>query len=155
MEEISDEPDYVTKRSHRHDDRRQGVAAAKNIEAAIAGRALKPFRYRAMGLLASIGRHTGVAMVLGVKFSGFIAWWLWRTVYLAKLPGLAKKLRVMVGWTLDLFFGREIEQMITLRDVEMVSDRLARLRNKARTDGKARLLDLGNDTSVSPRVRLD
>jgi NADH:quinone reductase (non-electrogenic) len=134
---------------------RQGVAAAKNIEAAIGGRALKPFRYRAMGLLASIGRHTGVAMVLGVKFSGFIAWWLWRTVYLAKLPGLAKKLRVMVGWTLDLFFGREIEQMITLRDVEMVSDRLARLRNKARTDGKARLLDLGNDTSVGPRVRLD
>jgi NADH dehydrogenase len=110
---------------------RQGVAAAKNIEAAILGRALKPFRYRAMGLLASIGHHTGVAMVFGVKFSGFIAWWLWRTVYLAKLPGLAKKLRVMVGWTLDLFFGREIEQMITLRDVEMLSDRLARLRSKA------------------------
>ena len=56
-----------------------------------------------------------------------------RTVYLAKLPGLAKKLRVMVGWTLDLFFGREIGQMITLRDVEMVSDRLARLRDKAVT----------------------
>ncbi len=54
---------------------REGVAAAKNIEAAIAGRALEPFRYRAMGLLASIGHHTGVAMVFGVKFSGFIAWW--------------------------------------------------------------------------------
>jgi NADH dehydrogenase len=129
---------------------RQGLAAAKNIEAAIVGRTLKPFRYRAIGLLASIGRHTGVAMVFGVKFSGFIAWWLWRTVYLAKLPGLAKKLRVMVGWTLDLFFGREIEQMITLRDVEMLSDRLARLRNKAKTDGEARLLDLGNDASAGP-----
>ena len=100
---------------------RQGVAAAKNIEAAIVGRPLKPFRYRAMGLLASIGRHTGVAMVFGVKFSGFAAWWLWRTVYLAKLPGLAKKLRVMVGWTLDLFFGREIEQMITVRDVGLLT----------------------------------
>jgi hypothetical protein len=43
----------------------------------------------------------------------------------------------MVGWTPDLFFGREIEQMITVRDVEMLSDRLARLRNKARTDGGA------------------
>ena len=116
---------------------RQGLVAARNIEAAIAGRALKPFRYRAMGLLATVGRHSGVAMVLGVKFSGFIAWWMWRTIYLAKLPGVAKKLRVMVGWTLDLFFGREIEQMITLRDVEMLSDRLARLRNKARTDGGA------------------
>jgi NADH dehydrogenase len=134
---------------------RQGVAAAKNIEAAIAGRALEPFRYRAMGLLASIGRHTGVAMVFGVKFSGFVAWWLWRTVYLAKLPRLAKKLRVMVGWTLDLFFGREIEQMITLRDVELLSDRLARLRSKAKTDDKPRLLDLGNDTSVGPRFRPD
>jgi NADH:ubiquinone reductase (H+-translocating) len=117
---------------------RQGVAAAKNIEAAIAGRALEPFRYRAMGLLASIGRHTGVAMVFGIKFSGFIAWGLWRTVYLAKLPGLAKKLRVMVGWTLDLFFGRQIEQMITVRDVELLSDRLARLRSKATTDDEAR-----------------
>ena len=116
---------------------RQGVAAAKNIEAAIVGRALRPFRYKAIGLLASIGRHTGVAMVFGVKFSGFIAWWFWRTVYLAKLPGLAKKLRVMVGWTLDLFFGREIEQMITLRDVEVLTDRLARLRRKARTDHDA------------------
>jgi hypothetical protein len=54
-------------------------------------------------------------------------------IYLAKLPGLAKKLRVMVGWAMDLFFGREIEQMITLRDVELLSDRLARLRSKAPT----------------------
>jgi NADH dehydrogenase len=122
---------------------RQGVAAAKNIEAAIARRALKPFRYRALGLLASIGRHTGVAMVFGVKFSGFTAWWLWRTVYLAKLPGFAKKLRVMVGWTLDLFFGREIEQMITLRDIELVSDRLARLRSKRSADDEARRVDRG------------
>jgi NADH dehydrogenase len=116
---------------------RQGVAAAKNIEAAIVGRALKPFRYRAMGLLASIGRHTGVAMMFGVTFSGFIAWCLWRTVYLAKLPGLAKKLRVMLGWTLDLFFGREIEQMITLRDVELLTDRVARLRGKAITSPRS------------------
>jgi len=80
---------------------------------------------------------------------------LWRTVYLSKLPRLAKKLRVMVGWTLDLMFGREIEQMITMRDVEMLSDRLARLRTKARNDGDARLLDLGQGTSVGPRSRLD
>jgi len=132
---------------------REGVAAAKNIERAISGRPLKPFWYRAMGLLASIGRRTGVARVCGITFSGFIAWWLWRTVYLSKLPRLAKKLRVMVGWTLDLFFGREIEQMITIRDVEMLSDRLARLRTRARTDRDARLLDL-DQGSVGPRSRL-
>jgi NADH dehydrogenase len=106
---------------------REAVAAAKNIERAILGRPLKPFRYRTLGLLASIGHHTGVAKVFGVKFSGFVAWWMWRTVYLAKLPRLAKKLRVMVDWTLDLFFGREIEQMVTLRDAEVIADRLARV----------------------------
>jgi len=79
-----------------------------------------------------------VARVCGVKFSGFIAWWLWRTVYLAKRPGLAKKIRVMGSWTLDLFFGKEIGQMITLRDVERLSDRLARLRGKATPNDEAR-----------------
>ena len=132
---------------------REGLAAAKNIERAISGRPLRPFRYRAMGLLASIGRRTGVARVGGIKFSGFIAWWLWRTVYLSKLPRLAKKLRVMVGWTLDLFFGREIEQMITMRDVEMLSDRLARLRAKTRTHRDARLPDL--DARSFQGCRLD
>jgi hypothetical protein len=64
-------------------------------------------------------------MIFGLKFSGLTAWWLWRTIYLAKLPGLLKKLRVTMSWTLDLFFGRDIEQIITLRDVEALSDRLA------------------------------
>jgi NADH dehydrogenase len=111
---------------------RQGVAIAKNIEAAILGRPLKPFRFKMMGQLASIGHHTGVAMVFGIKFSGFIAWWLWRSVYLMKLPRLAKKLRVMVSWTLDLFFGQEIEQMITVRDIEALSGQLARIRARAK-----------------------
>jgi NADH dehydrogenase len=66
--------------------------------------------------------------VFGIKFSGFVAWVFWRTVYLMKLPRLPKKLRVMVGWTLDLFFARDIEQMITLRDVEALSDMARRIR---------------------------
>ncbi|HEY4270556.1 MAG TPA: NAD(P)/FAD-dependent oxidoreductase [Candidatus Udaeobacter sp.] len=111
---------------------RQGVVVAKNIEAAIAGRPLQPFVFSTLGQLASIGHHTGVAMVFGLKFSGFVAWWLWRTVYLIKLPELVKKLRVMMSWTLDLFFGREIEQMITLRDVDALSARLTRIRARAK-----------------------
>src|SRR5438132_10316883 len=59
-----------------------------------------------------------------------IAWCFWRTVYLMKLPRLPKKLRVMVGWTLDLFFARDIEQMITLRDVEALSDMARRIRTR-------------------------
>ncbi len=71
-------------------------------------------------------------MVFGIKFSGFAAWVFWRTVYLMKLPRLPKKLRVMVGWTLDLFFARDIEQMITLRDVEALGDMAGRIRARAR-----------------------
>jgi len=70
-------------------------------------------------------------MVFGVKFSGFIAWFLWRTVYLMKLPRLPKKLRVIMDWTLDLLFARDIEQMITLRDVEALSDLAGRIRGRA------------------------
>jgi len=109
---------------------REALTAAKNIERTILGQPLQPFRYRTMGMLASIGHHTGVASMFGFKFSGFIAWAMWRTVYLMKLPRLVKKLRVMMAWTLDLLFGRDIEQMITLRDVEELSERWARIRDR-------------------------
>ncbi len=82
---------------------REGVVVAKNIEAMILDRPLKSFAFKMLGQLASIGHHTGVAMVFGIKFSGFIAWWFWRSVYLMKLPRLAKKLRVMVSWTTRSF----------------------------------------------------
>jgi NADH:quinone reductase (non-electrogenic) len=111
---------------------REGVTVAKNIEATILDRSLKSFRFKMLGQLASIGHHTGVAMVFGIKFSGFIAWWFWRSVYLMKLPGLAKKLRVMASWTLDLFFGQQIEQMITVRDIEALSGQLARIRARTK-----------------------
>ncbi len=111
---------------------REGLVAAKNIAAVVLDRPLKPFTFTTLGQLATIGRRTGVAMVFGMKFSGFIAWCLWRSVYLMKLPRLSKKLRVMVGWTLDLLFSRDIEQMITLRDVEALSDLAVRIRERAK-----------------------
>jgi NADH dehydrogenase len=121
---------------------REGLVAAKNIEAVVLNRPLKSFTFTTLGQLATIGRRTGVAMVLGVKFSGFIAWMLWRTVYLMKLPRLPKKLRVMVAWTLDLFFSRDIEQMLTLRDVEALSDMAGRIR--------ARRAEVTSITAASP-----
>jgi NADH dehydrogenase len=109
---------------------REGLIAAKNIVAVVLDRPLKSFTFTTLGQLATIGRRTGVAMVFGIKFSGFIAWCLWRTIYLMKLPRLPKKLRVMVGWTLDLFFSRDIEQMLTLRDVEALSGLARRIRTR-------------------------
>jgi len=111
---------------------REGLIAAKNIEAAILGRPPRPFVFTTLGQLATIGRRTGVAMVFGMKFSGFVAWGLWRMVYLMKLPRLPKKLRVLVGWTLDLLFARDIEQMITLRDVEALSELAGRIRARVK-----------------------
>jgi len=111
---------------------REGLIAAKNIEAAILGRPPRPFVFTTLGQLATIGRRTGVAMVFGMKFSGFVAWGLWRMVYLMKLPRVPKKLRVLVGWTLDLLFARDIEQMITLRDVEALSELAGRIRARVK-----------------------
>lgn len=87
---------------------REGVQAAKNIAAALRGEAAKPFRFRSLGTLVPLGHRTAVAELRGLKFSGLFAWFLWRAIYLAKLPGLEKKLRVALDWTLDLFFARDI-----------------------------------------------
>jgi NADH dehydrogenase len=94
---------------------REGVVAARNIVATMRGTPLVPFRFSTIGLLASIGRRTGVANILGVTFSGFVAWWLWRTVYLLKLPRLEKKIRVALDWTLDILFSKDVVQFATHR----------------------------------------
>jgi NADH dehydrogenase len=117
---------------------REGLTAAKNIEAAVNGAPGKPFRFSTVGQLASIGHHTGVAQILGMRFSGFAAWWLWRSVYLAKLPGIAKKVRVAIQWTLDLLFSRQIEQFLTLKDLEQI-EQLAALVRTSRAEASAPL----------------
>ncbi|MDB6023373.1 MAG: Pyridine nucleotide-disulfide oxidoreductase, FAD/NAD(P)-binding domain protein [Pedosphaera sp.] len=106
---------------------REGRIAAKNIEAAILGRPMRPFTFTTLGQMATIGHHSGVAMIFGVKFSGFLAWLMWRSIYLMKLPRLPKKLRVVTGWMHDLLFSRDLEQMITLRDIEAMAQLAGRI----------------------------
>jgi len=91
---------------------RQGKVVADNIVAAIAGGRRRPFRFKTIGALASIGKRTGVARIFGVNFSGFVAWWLWRTIYLSKLPRFEKKVRVALDWALDLLFSKDLVQFI-------------------------------------------
>ena len=91
---------------------REGKVLTHNIVANSRGKDLIPFRFNTLGLLASIGRRTGVARILGVNFSGFVAWWLWRTIYLLKLPRLEKKVRVALDWTLDVFFSKDFVQYL-------------------------------------------
>ncbi len=89
---------------------REGARLGRNLVAVLRGESPRPFRFGGLGQLAALGRRTGVARILGRNVSGFFAWWLWRTVYLAKLPRLEKKLRVMLDWTLDLAFTKDIVQ---------------------------------------------
>lgn len=87
---------------------REGKRVADNIAIEIGGGVKKPFHFKPIGMLAALGHRSAVAEVFGIRFSGFLAWWMWRTIYLLKLPGLLSKLRVAIDWTLDLFFQRDI-----------------------------------------------
>ncbi|MEM0969338.1 MAG: FAD-dependent oxidoreductase, partial [Verrucomicrobiota bacterium] len=87
---------------------RQGEALAKNLMRKQEGKPLKAFHFKGMGELASIGHRTAVANIMGIRLSGFVAWFLWRSIYLMKLPRLDRRMRVMIDWTLDLFFPRDI-----------------------------------------------
>ena len=78
-------PDRLTGKFHpptAQHAQRQGKIAAHNVIAAIRGTEKKRFDFSTIAQLATIGRRTGVANILGINFSGFIAWWLWRTIYL-------------------------------------------------------------------------
>jgi NADH dehydrogenase len=94
---------------------REGKTVAENLLAAIRGGTKRPFKYSTIGMLAATGRRTGVANILGRNFSGFIAWFLWRTIYLSKLPRLEKKLRVALDWALDLLFTKDLVHFMILR----------------------------------------
>src|ERR1700761_2451271 len=94
---------------------RQGKTVANNVIAAIRGGTKRPFSFSTLGLMAAIGRRTGVANILGVNFSGFAAWFLWRSIYLSKLPRLEKKVRVALDWTLDLLFGKDLVRLVDFR----------------------------------------
>jgi NADH dehydrogenase len=94
---------------------RQGRVLADNIRASVRGGRRKAFSFKTIGLLAAIGRRAGVARIMGVNFSGFVAWLLWRSIYLSKLPRFEKKVRVALDWTLDVLFTKDIVQFLTLR----------------------------------------
>jgi NADH:ubiquinone reductase (H+-translocating) len=90
---------------------RQAKQLAANLLRVRRGEATKPFHFRPQGLLATIGHKNGVAEIYGLKFSGLIAWFLWRCIYLMKIPTIRRKLNVVVDWTWDIFFKPNVVQM--------------------------------------------
>jgi len=83
---------------------------------------VRRFHFHSAGALCVVGHQTACAELTipfvrnrSIRFSGLFAWLLWRGIYLAKLPGLERKIRVLMDWTIDLFFPRDIVQTISLK----------------------------------------
>ncbi|NIO09223.1 MAG: FAD-dependent oxidoreductase [Deltaproteobacteria bacterium] len=98
---------------------REAATLAHNIHASVKGRSLKPFHFDSLGGLCVVGHHTACAELTiplarehTVRFSGLLAWLMWRAIYLSKLPGLERKVRVFMDWVIEIFFPRDIVQTI-------------------------------------------
>ncbi|MGA3171655.1 MAG: FAD-dependent oxidoreductase [Chthoniobacteraceae bacterium] len=102
---------------------RQGICLGKNLANILQGskEPLRTFTFTGLGELASIGHQSAVADIMGLRFSGLLAWFMWRTIYLMKLPGLDRKVRVVIDWTLDLFFPRDIT-LLRSRPTEVLQE---------------------------------
>jgi len=90
---------------------RQGRALAEQLVAELTGLPRRPFDFRLLGEMVPLSRHTAVADLRGLKLTGFPAWFLWKTVYMLKLPTLASRLRVVLDWTVELFFERDVSEL--------------------------------------------
>ncbi len=95
---------------------REARTLAQNIYASIRGLPLTPFHFDALGALCVVGHHTACAEIKRFRFSGLFAWFLWRGVYLAKLPSLERKVQVAIDWFVELFFPRDIVQTLDFHD---------------------------------------
>ena len=101
---------------------REAATLAKNIRATLEGRPARGFHFESLGALCVVGHQTACAELTipfvrdkAMRFSGLLAWFMWRGIYLGKLPGLERKVRVLVDWTVELFFPKDIVQTIDLR----------------------------------------
>jgi NADH:ubiquinone reductase (H+-translocating) len=101
---------------------REAELLARNIKAQIEGSPLRAFRFNSLGALCVVGHQTACAELTvpftggaSMRFSGLLAWFLWRGIYLSKLPGVERKIRVLMDWTIELFFPRDIVQTIDLK----------------------------------------
>ncbi len=101
---------------------REAAALARNIRRSIEGRPARGFHFDSLGALCVVGYQTACAELSvpfarskSVRFSGLLAWLMWRAIYLGKLPGLERKVRVLVDWTVELFFPKDIVQTIDLQ----------------------------------------
>jgi NADH:quinone reductase (non-electrogenic) len=96
---------------------RQARRLAKNLDGDP-----RPYRYRMLGQVATLGRYKGIADVLGIRLRGFPGWWVTRTYHLFQLPLVSRKLRVVVDWTVALFFRRDVAELSMLGHPQRLGD---------------------------------
>jgi NADH dehydrogenase len=89
---------------------------AGNIAAAMAGQPLAPFVYENKGTLASLGHFSGVGKLTpfggrSFKITGFLAWWVWRSYYMMQMPRLERRIRLVIDWTVALFFKNDVAKL--------------------------------------------
>ena len=90
---------------------REARRVASNVVAVLDRREPEPFIYRSLGTMASLGHSRAVAQVLGIRFTGFPAWWLRRTYYLLQMPRWDRRLRIVLDWTVALFFRPDVTKV--------------------------------------------
>jgi NADH dehydrogenase len=90
---------------------RQASVAAHNILATMRGGPRRIFTFTGLGKMGALGHRSAVAEVFGIKISGIVAWFMWRTIYLAKMPGLSRRLKVATAWALDLVMPPDLVEL--------------------------------------------
>jgi NADH dehydrogenase len=90
---------------------RQGRALARQLEAELGGRERRPFDFKLLGEMVPLARRSAVADLAGLKLFGFPAWFMWKSIYMLKLPTWAARLRVVLDWTVELFFERDVSEL--------------------------------------------
>jgi len=89
---------------------REATTAAINIATAVHGGKQARFAFEGLGTLGSLGHGSAVAQVFGLKVSGLTAWFLWRCIYLMKMPGINRKVRIATDWLLHILFPPDLAQ---------------------------------------------
>lgn len=122
---------------------RQAKVLAENLCATISGKPTREFSYRPKGQLASVGHTKAVAWIYGIRLSGFLAWLLWRGLYLMKIPTLARKARLYLEWSWAMFFPPDISHLSFAR----TTDRDAFSQNTATVSGENSGRSSGDDAA--------
>ncbi|MEW6125658.1 MAG: FAD-dependent oxidoreductase [Acidobacteriota bacterium] len=101
---------------------RQAKALAQNLMAKIRGGKPGKFAFKGLGKMGALGHRSAVAEIFGINISGFFAWWMWRTIYLMKIPGWGRRLKIVTSWTLDLFLPPELIQLKLMQSAGLLQE---------------------------------